>query len=121
LYYYCVCVHSLTCVKLLATSWTHQAPLSMKLPGKNTGMGCHFLLQGLFLTQGVSCIGRQILYYCTTWEAPILLLHHGAEDVCVYGVMIKTYCLPTTMANNENLRTQGLKTEYYSALQKIIL
>ena len=21
-------------------------------PGKNTGVGCHFLLQGLFLTQG---------------------------------------------------------------------
>ena len=21
-------------------------------PGKNTGMGCHFLLQGIFLTQG---------------------------------------------------------------------
>ena len=35
----------------------------------NTGVGCHFLLQGIFLTQGlnlsvsrVSCIGRQILY-----------------------------------------------------------
>ena len=23
-------------------------------PGKNTGMGCHFLLQGIFLTQGSS-------------------------------------------------------------------
>ena len=21
-------------------------------PGKNSGMGCHFLLQGIFLTQG---------------------------------------------------------------------
>ena len=29
-----------------------QAPLSMKFPGKNTGMGCHFLLQGMFRTQG---------------------------------------------------------------------
>ena len=24
----------------------------MDLPGKNTGVGCHFLLQGIFLTQG---------------------------------------------------------------------
>ena len=33
-------------------------------PGKNTGVGCHFLLQGIFLTQGsISCIGRQILYH----------------------------------------------------------
>ena len=33
-------------------------------PGGNTGVGCHFLLQGIFPTQGstsVSCIGRQIL------------------------------------------------------------
>ena len=35
-----------------ATPWTvaHQASLSMG--GKNTGMGCHFLLQGIFPTQG---------------------------------------------------------------------
>ena len=34
-------------------------------PGKNTGVGCHFLLQGIFPTQGYnSCLlhGRQILY-----------------------------------------------------------
>jgi len=34
-------------------------------PGNNTGVGCHFLLQGIFLTQG-SNLGlphfRQILY-----------------------------------------------------------
>ena len=28
-----------------------QAPLSMGFPGKNIGVGCHFLLQGIFLTQ----------------------------------------------------------------------
>ena len=44
-------------------------------PGKNTRGGCHFLLQEIFLTQGldrsscISCIGRQIPYHCTTWEA----------------------------------------------------
>ena len=43
-------------------------------PSKDTGVGCHFLLQGIFLTQRVnhisciSCIGRQILYQCITWE-----------------------------------------------------
>ena len=36
------------CVWFFVTPWTaaHQAPLSMGFPGKNTGMGCHFLLQG---------------------------------------------------------------------------
>ena len=31
----------------LVTPWTvaHQAPLSTGFPGKNTGVGCHFLLQ----------------------------------------------------------------------------
>ena len=39
-------------------------------PGKNTGVGCHFVLQGIFLTQGSSPHllhllhwGRQILYH----------------------------------------------------------
>ena len=37
-------------------------------PGKNTGVGCHALLQWIFPTQGsnrvsfVSCISRQVLY-----------------------------------------------------------
>ena len=33
--------------------------------GKNGGMGCHFLLQGIYLTQGLNprlLLGRQILY-----------------------------------------------------------
>ena len=51
----------------LATLWTaaHQAPLSMDSPGKNTGVGCHFLLQGIFPTQEsnpVSCITGRFFY-----------------------------------------------------------
>ena len=40
-------VWPLSCVWLFVTPWTvaHQAPLSMGFPAKNTGMGCHFLLQ----------------------------------------------------------------------------
>ena len=39
-----------------ATPWivAHHTPLSMRFPGKNTGVGCHLLLQGLFLTQGLN-------------------------------------------------------------------
>ena len=40
-------------------------------PGQNTG-GCHFLLQGIFLSQELNpifCIGRQILYYFAIREA----------------------------------------------------
>ena len=37
------------------TLWTvaRQAPLSMEFSSKNTGVGCHTLLQGIFPTQGL--------------------------------------------------------------------
>ena len=43
-------------VQLFATPWTgaYQAPHPWDSPGKNTGVGCHFLCQGIFLTQGLS-------------------------------------------------------------------
>ena len=48
-------------LSLLATPWTaaHQAPPSIgfsrrDFPGKNSGVGCHFLLQQIFLTQGLN-------------------------------------------------------------------
>ena len=42
-------------------------------PGKNTGVGCHFLLRGIFLTHGSNPslqLGRPTLYHCAAWEAP---------------------------------------------------
>ena len=43
-------------VQRFETLWSiaHQAPLSMDFLGKSTGAGCHFLLQGIFLTQGLN-------------------------------------------------------------------
>ena len=44
-----VVVYSLTCVQLLATPWTVQHARLLcpwGFPGKNTGVDCHFLLQG---------------------------------------------------------------------------
>ena len=49
------CAWSLSCVQCFVTPWTvaHQAPLFMEIsPGKNIGVGCHALLQGMFPTQG---------------------------------------------------------------------
>ena len=58
------------------TPWTVAlyAPLSMGFSSKNSRVGCHFLLWGIFLTQGsnssllqlLQC--RQILYHWATWE-----------------------------------------------------
>ena len=62
-----LCLVTRSC--LTVTPWTvaHQAPLSMGiLPGKNTGVGCHALLQGIFPTQMLNPglpPYRQILYH----------------------------------------------------------
>ena len=51
----CSCLVAKVCPTLFATPWTvaRQAPLFMKFPRpKNTGAGCHFLLQGIFPNQG---------------------------------------------------------------------
>ena len=45
-------------------------------PGKNTGVGCHFLLQGSFLTQGSNlCLlhCKWILYHWTIWDTYIYI------------------------------------------------
>ena len=43
-------VKSLSRVRLFVTLWTVAHPQDS--PGKNTGVGCHFLLQAIFPTQG---------------------------------------------------------------------
>ena len=70
-----VCVYMLSHVQLFVTPWTaaHQAPLSMEFTGKNTVAGCHFLLQGIFLTQGSNLSSPALAggFFTTSapWEA----------------------------------------------------
>ena len=66
--YAVIIVQLLSHVWLLVTPWTLPARLlcPWDFPGKNTGVGCHFLLQGIFLTQGSNpqlLLGRRILYH----------------------------------------------------------
>ena len=57
--------HLIMSDSFFAAPWTvtHQAPLSVDFPGKNSGVDGHFLLQGIFPTQGsnpVSCIAGRV-------------------------------------------------------------
>ena len=63
-----------------ATLWTvaHQAPLSVGFPGKNTGVGCRFLLQVIFLSQGLN-LG---LFCLLHWQAGSLPLGPPGEPLC---------------------------------------
>ena len=83
----CVCVCVCACAQLCLTLYDPMdgapppaASLARLIcpwdfPSKNTGVGCHFILQGIFPTQGSNLhplhlrIGRQILYRWATWEA----------------------------------------------------
>ena len=76
-------------IQLFATPWTvtHQAPLSMGFPSKNPGVGCLFLLQGIFLTQG-SNLGllhyRQSLFHLSHSESQDIsqdILKHSHRDM----------------------------------------
>ena len=71
-YQYCVCS---IVSRSFATPWMWPAkPLCpWDFPGKNTGVGCHFLLQGIFLIQGLNqcllgLLTGGFFTNCATWE-----------------------------------------------------
>ena len=75
----CMCDKLLQSCPTLCNTMDYSLPGSSvhgDSPGKNTGVGCHALFQGIFLTQGLnSCIlwllqWRQILYHWATREDP---------------------------------------------------
>ena len=67
----CVCAQLLSHIQLFVAPWAvaHQVPLSMRFPSKNTGVGCHFLVQGIFKTQRANLC---LLH----WQAGSLSLGH---------------------------------------------
>ena len=79
----CVCVGGGGCCSVVFDSLRPHGGLSsvMNSPGKNTGVGGHSLLQGIFPTQGLNldlthC--RQILYHRSHQGSPLssLVAHH---------------------------------------------
>ena len=62
------------CLTVTPCTAAHQAPLNLGIPGKDSGVGCHALLQGIFPTQGLNpgllqC--RQILYRLSHQGSPL--------------------------------------------------
>ena len=75
-------VKSLGRVRLLVTLWTvaRQAPASMGSPRQESGVGCHFLLQGIFWTQELNpslphC--RQTLYHLSQQGSPMCYIYRA--------------------------------------------
>ena len=77
--------------------------------GKDTGAGCHFLLQGIFPAHGLSphlLNWRQILYHWATRGAP-----WGSPVVLTKGQCVKGCCWPRL----EERKHQGLYSHFSAA------
>ena len=105
------CMHacSLNHVQPFAVLWTIacQIPLSMGFPRntpvvlQNTGEGCHFLLQGIFLTQGSN---PGLLH----WQADSLPLYHlGSPSQHIYRSHLPKPCFPTSLTAKSQAYNQS--------------
>ena len=92
-----VAVESLSPVWLCSlASVARHAPLSMGFPrpGKNTEVGCHFLLQGIFLNQGSNpCLLHQQV-------DSLPLSHRGSRDNNLYLLLPDTQSIPSSPSTN---------------------
>ena len=88
------------CVKLfqLYLTLSTQGPLSGDSPGKNPGVGCHALLQGIFPTQGSNpalmspALARRFFTTSTVWEA---LLPSNWILIWVRQMVVSTFPSPS--------------------------
>ena len=85
----CVCVFLISCVWLCdPMDCSPQGSSVHGFPGKNTGVGCHFLLQEIFSTQGLNlhllCLlhCKWVLYcWATRWEK--IIANDISEEVWI--------------------------------------
>ena len=66
----CVCVCTRAVCSVMSDSAISWAVACQASPGKNAGVGCHFLLQEIFLTQGWKL-------HLLQWQVDSLPLSHG--------------------------------------------
>ena len=68
-----LCVCSVAQSRPTQTPWTvaHQVLCLWNFPGKNIGVGCRFLLQGIFPTQGSNILLLYLLYWQVDSLSPL--------------------------------------------------
>ena len=93
-----------------AILWTvaRQAPLSLGFSGKNTGVGCHFLLQGIFPTQGSN---PGLL----SWQVDSLPLSHEGSPLLKNVLSVQSSSVAQscpTLCDPVNCSTAGLPVHH---------
>ena len=81
----------LSCVQLFVTSRTaaRQAPLSMEFSRQGYWRGCHFLPQGIFLTQG----SNLYLWHLLHWQADSFPVSHLGSLAMSAAAKLLQLCL----------------------------
>ena len=99
LYVFVVAVQLIRHVQLFCKSdFHHQAPLSMGFPRQESRVGCCFLLQGIFPTQGSNPHHQH-------WQADSLPLSHQGSPVCTYSSMQFYHILDLSAAAAKSLQS----------------
>ena len=87
----CVCVSMVSHPVVFDSLWPHGCSLpgpsvQWNIPGNNIGTGCHFLLQGMFTTQGSNTCLLCLLH----WQMNSLPLHHLGTPlfICTNDVIL---------------------------------
>ena len=91
-------------------SVAHQAPLSMDSPGKNTGVGCHALLQGIFPTQGSNVCLLRLLH----WQAGSLPLVPPGKPTWL--TLFNSVFTPPGDSPSHRIRTQAQRATPQTSL-----
>ena len=101
-------------VRLFAILWTVgcQAPLSIGFSSKNTAVGCHFLLQGIFPTQGSNPCVLSLLH----WQAGSLPLAPPGKPGASMGCFLCTKFSPTFQLSPNRRSKQKISTLTKEAL-----
>ena len=93
LYLSCLCcvLSRFSCVLLFVTPWSVPTRLSCwrDSPGKNTGVSCHAILQGIFLTEGSNLHLLCLLH----WQAGSLPLVAFGKSLIPISIFLLSVCL----------------------------
>ena len=115
------------CSVVLDSSWSHGLePIRLlcpwNSPGKNTGAGCHFLLQGIFLTQGLNLRLFRLLLCRWIFFFFKLLSHLGSPAMlilwvnsCVdWYIFFAAHILTNINTYTKSIGSEHTATTYYT-------
>ena len=105
-------------VQFFATPWivACQIPCPWDSSGKNTRVGCYFLLQGLFPTQGLNPHLPDLLHFLHWQEDSLPLGHLGSHGCGLVTKSCPTVLTPLTIAHQASLFMGFSRQEYWSGL-----